>query len=889
MVHTGFLPTENEAFDFILGFLKSKKQDESTKMTFLSSVSILCSAVQSQKHRNMDYYCSKAMLAERVEVRTPLGERGGEVLSLLKVSHQRFGSSGSHSWARCGSVGSGTSLGGEFWAVCSSRTFQMLMLEEPADMMSSSLRQQAMFCIMEMSQVNPKFQPLQRMELIQSGILSLISLPHNMEADTNREIISLYSRTVRALDEMLQGLMTETENPSMLVFIEIMEMLMPWILSNKIFEEVRALRTLSQQLRFISSFPVLRHLENFKIGGNLMGILGLVCMDSNYEVSTWASVALHYCFKFFVNQRQSVLKNEEERRRLLKNLQKNFQADWTTSLQYIVMFFKIFLNPDERTTIFTLCVNAMTAGSRYNTWAAVQMLEMIIDEPLPELSKVPELIETIHSNLNYIKDSSAIQIIEKTLQELAHKYPDEVILMLITIQDNVQNRELWKILAASSSGYATILSHLLKRLSFQDPKEPTQSLEISSVLASRALNELLLQSSSKLEVETLYPWLYMALLSLISFLVFEGGSKTFDKQPGLPEGMSPVSCVIESLKTLISSAGYEYQVSFMQNYRTWELLTEPEGYLEGISILAKSMTMRSCWHIRPIVSLILNILSGNEVGSFVTALAVFAELLRSTEVAIMADEAIIEILINLVQEDKPVIQQLVLKAAGNLGIHKETTKFLRMLQPYVLNCCYSMNSSVVAEAFLSLRYIIYNLTWTDSVVLLVEISCTLRPFFDDESEELRYNSIDMFSALLAKVKRRFLMVPFRYQVHCSLVPLMFHLQDENTSVAHVSRDGLCHSAKILVCPRLKSVCSTKDMYSIGSILLEEQKDKIPWFLSQSLSYFHNTQSSIRQAAVWLTTNKSPAGLSSLLIARKARLSRSRPWKMRRNFRKSIQP
>ncbi|XP_051852727.1 maestro heat-like repeat-containing protein family member 7 [Antechinus flavipes] len=216
-------------------------------MTFLSSVNILCSAVKSQEHRNMDHYCNKSMLAERVE---------------------------------------------------------MLIIEEPVDMLISSLRQQAMVCIMEMSQVNPKFQPLQRMELIQSGIFSLFSLPPNMETDTNREIVSLYSQTVRALDEMLQGLMTENEDPSMLVFIEIVEIIMPWILSDKIFEKVRALSTLSRQLRFICNFPTLRHLEDFKIGGNLMGILGLFCMDYNYEVSSWASAALHYCFKFFVNQRR---------------------------------------------------------------------------------------------------------------------------------------------------------------------------------------------------------------------------------------------------------------------------------------------------------------------------------------------------------------------------------------------------------------------------------------------------------------------------------------------------------------------------------------------------------------------------------------------------------
>ncbi|XP_074078428.1 maestro heat-like repeat family member 5 isoform X3 [Macrotis lagotis] len=769
----GFLPSENAALNFILRFLKSKNQDEATKMAFLKCVIILCSAVKSRELNNMDYYCSKAILAERVE---------------------------------------------------------MLILEEPA-VSISSMRQQAMFCIMEMSRVDPKFQPLQRMELIQSGIFSLFSLPPNLENDNNRDIIRLYSQTVRALDEMLQGLMTETENPSMLVFVEITEIIMPWILSNKIFERIRALSTLCRQLRFISSFPELRHVENFKIGGNLMVVLGLFCMDGSYEVSSRASEALHYFFKFFVNQRQSSLKNEEQRCKLLKDLQKDFQSDWTTCLQYIVKFFQTFLNPEERATVIILCVKAMTAECKFKIWAPVEMLERIIDKPLPELDKVSDVIESIHYNLGFIRDLCAIQVIEKTLQELTQKYTDEVMLMLITIQDRDQDRKLWKILAAPAKGYDTLLNHLLMRLQalpFQDSGNPSKSLEINPVLAGRALNELLLDSSSKLEVEIFYPWLFMALLSLISFLVFEGGNQTLQELPGVPEYMNPVSCTIETLKTLICSAGYEYQVSFMKNQRTWELLANPEEYLKGISMIAKSLTIRSCWHIRPII-------------------------LQKTEVAIMTDETIIELLKRWAQKNDPVIQQLVLKAAGNFGLHKETTKFLRMLQPCILNCCFSKHFSVVEEAFLALRGIICNLTWTDSVTLLIEISCILRPFFDDESEELRYRSVDMFGALLAKVKKRFLMAPFRYQVHCSLVPLMLHIQDENTSVANASRDGLFHAAKILVCPRFKSVCINKDMFTIGMTLLEEQKDKIPWFLSQSLSYFHYPQSGIRLAAVWLTT------------------------------------
>ncbi|XP_007481178.1 maestro heat-like repeat-containing protein family member 7 isoform X2 [Monodelphis domestica] len=768
-------------------------------MTFLSSVTILCSAVKSQEHPNMNYYCNKSILAQKVE---------------------------------------------------------LLIVEEPSNLLISSLRQQAMFCIMEMSNVKPKFPTLQRIKLIKSGINSLFSLPPGMETDTNREIVSLYSQTVRALDEMLQGLMTETENPSMLVFTEIVKVIMPWILSEKSFEKARALSIISRQLRFISSFPQLRHMDDFKIGGKLMGIVGLFCMDSDFDVSSQASESLHYCFKVFVNQRYLNLKSDEERCKLLINLQKDFHAEWSINLLYIVMFFRTFLNPAERTDIITLCVDALTIGSKFNTLSAVGMLEKIMKEPFPELNEVPGLIQTIHSHLSSIKDTGAMTVIQNLLQKLAWKYPDEVMLKLVDIQDKEQDREMWKILAASPKGIAMILSVLLKRMksfNFLEPAELLKSLKINPLLASRALNALLLESNSKLNVETLYPWLYMALLTLISFLVFEGGIKNLHNLPGVPEWLNPVSHSIECLKTLICSAGYDYQVSFLQNHRTWELLTDPEGYLEGISLIAKSMTIRNFWHIRPIVSLIFHILYGHEDGSSVTALAVLAELFQSAEVAAMVDENIIEFLISTIKKNDPVTQKLVLKSAGNLGVHKNTGKFLRSLQPYVLNSCFSTNSVIVTEAFLALRCIICNLNWTDSIILLIEISCILRPFFDDDSEEHRYNSIDMFGILLSKVKRRFLMVSFRYQIHCSLIPLLFHLQDESSSVASASRDSLFLCAKILVCPKFKSVCAGEDTFIIGRTLLEEQKDKISWFLSQSLSYYSSSQASIRQIAVWLTS------------------------------------
>lgn len=52
-----------------------------------------------------------------------------------------------------------------------------------------------------------------------------------------------------------------------------------------------------------NSFPSRQHMMEFSLSGKLIGILGLLCMNASYEISTGASEALHYLFKILVLHR----------------------------------------------------------------------------------------------------------------------------------------------------------------------------------------------------------------------------------------------------------------------------------------------------------------------------------------------------------------------------------------------------------------------------------------------------------------------------------------------------------------------------------------------------------------------------------------------------------
>lgn len=56
---------------------------------------------------------------------------------------------------------------------------------------------------------------------------------------------------------------------------------------------------------------------------------------------------------------------------------------------------------------------------------------------------------------------------------------------------------------------------------------------------------------------------------------------------------------------------------------------------------------------------------------------------------------------------------------------------LRILQPYVLNCCYSLDSDIVMETFALLRSLMEHLTWQHSSSFLIQLTFTLGPFFEE--------------------------------------------------------------------------------------------------------------------------------------------------------------
>ncbi|XP_069911030.1 maestro heat-like repeat-containing protein family member 7 [Oryctolagus cuniculus] len=792
---TGLRQSERDAYESIMEFLEQERMSEFSKLSFLRAVETLSGVVRTQPDGNMNDYCPKNVLAKKVK---------------------------------------------------------MLILEESFEVLDSNVRQQAMLCIVALSQVNPPFHLSQKLDLVNAGVASVFSLPLIMPSLDRKDSASLYLQTVQALDDMLHALVMDDLNPDMRILQHFLEVLLPWVtLSDKVHEQTRALGAMSRLLRFICNFPELSHMAEFSMSGTLMGILGLFCLHDNHDISMGASEALHYLFKILVLQRSVKQKTEGT----LKDLQKHFRGEWLASMQTLTWFFRKYLSPNERADVFLVAMETVASSHVPEVYAAARMLKMILKYPLPEMGKVPEIIQYIYHHMRSISEGSAQKMVRKILHLLAQAHTDDVILTLFKIEDQSQKgvRKPWEILASFPKGYEMIMEHLLQRLvPYRKAKgqEPGPRTVISPLIATRAIHELLLEPSRRMEVQSAFSSLFTALLSQISCLVLEDCADIMQDQQHVTEWVDPLSSTVEALKTLMRCSGYADHVSYVRKLGGWELLVNPERHYDGVAVLARSLVVMDCWHNCPLFSHIIRLLQEPDCVNHLTALVFLTELLQCPEVAATVDDITTHVLANWFKSEEPATLKVLLHTAEVFAQHPTTERRLRILQPHMLNCCYSSDGDIVMETLLVLRRLLQHLSWAASSAFLIQLSFTLAPFFEEELEHLRLAAFEIYRSLLAKVKRRTLVFPLRHQVLNLVIPLVLHLRDVNINVAQVCRLALNHTAALLGWSRLKVLVAEEDEFTILRALLQQQASKALWFLRQSVALFKSSQAAIRQAAVW---------------------------------------
>ncbi|XP_040425052.1 maestro heat-like repeat-containing protein family member 7 [Cygnus olor] len=124
----------------------------------------------------------------------------------------------------------------------------------------------------------------------------------------------------------------------------------------------------------------------------------------------------------------------------------------------------------------------------------------------------------------------------------------------------------------------------------------------------------------------------------------------------------------------------------------------------------------------------------------------------------------------------------------------------------------------------------------------------LPSLFDDESSAVRVLSVRLFLDTLGFVesseKKK-----MQKEVCRSLLPLSFHLHDQDESVAEASREALLGVARFLRWRQLAHLAETVQTCKIGECLLARRRSGAEEYLGQSLPYLQSLQEPLRREAV----------------------------------------
>ncbi|KAJ6660905.1 hypothetical protein lerEdw1_017062 [Lerista edwardsae] len=452
-----------------------------------------------------------------------------------------------------------------------------------------------------------------------------------------------------------------------------------------------------------------------------------------------------------------------------------------------------------------LAVASLRDSDKSGIEAAAAMLTSILKKERNKLrGKVPEIIDIIYFHLRAIQEPSAREAAIGAVCLLAEKHTEETIasLLKLSLLCDKHITHIWEALGqAKQPVRLQVLAKLLEAvkrkpiLRSETPGSETKCTDNSSLLplaATRALCIIFRDKKCKVPMNSFY-------VSVIIFLVIQlhylmNFSDTDYGQEDMLQTSSYISCAMEALKALVKREKTS-QTCFTSLAGSWDLLSSPENYIEGVLLLARAIIKHHRGLDYAVFTKVLPLLHHGDDKQKLTAMAFFT---AKKELSTL----ILGILPSFYDPDEKVILTALEVITKIVGQHK------------------------------------------NSITTYVKIAKELQPLLADERNKICCAANRLFQDLLKnpEVKEKSLM---QDQVLTSLVPLLLTLQDQHPEVAKNRRDSLKE------CKDYMGWTTNENLDSWNFIckqLVKEHRGKLQNLLYQAQDYSESSRTSSRIAA-----------------------------------------
>ncbi|XP_016847787.2 maestro heat-like repeat-containing protein family member 6 [Anolis carolinensis] len=498
-------------------------------------------------------------------------------------------------------------------------------------------------------------------------------------------------------------------------------------------------------------------------------------------------------------------------------------------------------------------VASLRDADKSSIQAAAAMLNSILKKEKNKLrGKVPEIIDIIYFHMRAIQEPSAREAAIGAVCLLTEKHTEEAItsLLRLSLLCDRHITQIWEGLGQAKQPVrlqvlAKLLEVLKRRpfLSNELPEPDPSSKDNSPLLplaATKALCIIFRDKKCKVPMNSFYVSVIIFLVIQLHYLV--DCSDIDYGQEEILQTSSYISCTMETLKALVKRETTS-RACFASLTGSWDLLSSPENYLEGVLLLARALVKHHRGLDYAVFTKVIPLLHHGDDKQKLTAMAFFTALLSSESTyTVLQKHYSLGLLKNWLADSSATYRWLSLHGMGNVAHHLQSKKEFTTL---ILSILPSFDDSDEKVALTAMEVITKVMVQQKiNVNLYVKITKQLQPFLADGRNKVSCAANKLFQDILKNIdaKDKYAM---QDQVLTAIVTLMVNLQELNLDVAKSRMDSL-HECKVFQGWTTNDNEDSWDM--VCKHLVKEHPGKLRRLLNQAQHYRQSPQKSSRSAA-----------------------------------------
>ncbi|CAN8219773.1 unnamed protein product [Coccothraustes coccothraustes] len=517
-----------------------------------------------------------------------------------------------------------------------------------------------------------------------------------------------------------------------------------------------------------------------------------------------------------------------------------------------------YVRNDEREETTIAAIEGMVRSDPYNAEACAAVLDLLAQTETCSLKRVPTIVKFIHRWLVSNKDLSSEHRLDKSLLELTHAHPSDVVVTLLCSAPSCERAALtmWKVLVSSSRTAKMVLSELPCIL--EDwPEHSTCTSDgdrkkVSALAATKALWEIIHLPLSP-EASIVAPSLFVALLVQVFCSTEQMPEcinmlwRRWHKREHFPT--NPKRFVVLTVKALLCRLWLEDVVLAVERQRGWDTLLNNDTHHYAVGLLAREMRRVSRSFREMIAHYLVMLLSREESCWQVPAMAFLVEFLQCFEKEEMVD-TILQLMSSHLQSDCKEMRRLVLR--GLLVLCKSPWKARRLhsFPESLMELLKDADGELVGLTLSVLSNMLQDNKVAIPVPIGLQLAEALQPLFDSDTSHVQLLSICLFREMIVYLKKEG-KNSLKMCVRRSLLPLFYHLYDENQRVAKASLETLLQATKFLKKRKFKRLLERDHLWRCSECLLAEDRKTTDEYWRQSLAYLQSSQESMREVAIKL--------------------------------------